>query len=297
MLSKLSDNSIGVIINMILLNVYIIANENVERNKMMLTQIQKLRNVFERFSQEISITWISNQDFFSEKQLSATELIKTQFIRLGHDLKYFRYRKFSTLKIFYYFIINFFTHTSIWMSRSTLRRFKRFVKVQKIVNYKHDLAIRMSANSSKEFFLVFEDDAIIQDFDIFASEILNLMTQKNDIFVNLANVIHIHDLCLDKLVTIKTESEVWFGNPVTNGLCAYFFNRSFATKLLNKRLQSELFEYLPCDYAFNELFMKLKYEDSKIYSKLYINPPVRHGSEDTFSDTSVSSIFFNKPIK
>lgn len=282
---------------MSLLNVYIIANENVERNHMMIVQIEKLRKVFERLRQDISFTWISNQDFFPEKQVSNTELIKTQFIRLGHDLKFFKYRKFSLVKIIYYLIDNFFKQTSIWMSRSALRRFKRFVKVQKIVNYKHDLAMRMTANSSEEFSLVLEDDAIIQDFDIFASEILNLMNQKTDLFVNLANVIHIHDLCLDKLVTMKTESEVWFSNPVTNGLCAYFFNRSFATKLLNKRLQSDLLEYLPCDYALNELFMKLKYEDSKFYSKLYINPPVRHGSEDTFSDTSVSSIFFNKPIK
>jgi GR25 family glycosyltransferase involved in LPS biosynthesis len=157
----------------------------------------------------------------------------------------------------------------------------------------------MISNSNVDNALVFEDDAVISDVKQFVAEINKLSEVKVDKFINLVNVVSIENLCVNKLITERISSELYLGKPITNGLCAYFLNRSFASSMLNERLMNKNFDYLPCDFAFNELFLRLssykKISESSFYSKLYLNPLVEHGSQSLFKDNSVSSILNDKP--
>jgi hypothetical protein len=282
-----------------MLDIYVIHNQDLSRQDLIINQLKTLKSEFQKMQEEINIIWVGNQEFISLKPVSLKILLKSQIIRIVHTYNFSKYRRFPFITIVYNLIFDTFRQITIWLKPKRITKMRYFMKIQKIVNYKHDLVLRMISNSNVDNALVFEDDAVISDVKQFVAEINKLSEVKVDKFINLVNVVSIENLCVNKLITERISSELYLGKPITNGLCAYFLNRSFASSMLNERLMNKNFDYLPCDFAFNELFLRLssykKISESSFYSKLYLNPLVEHGSQSLFKDNSVSSILNDKP--
>jgi hypothetical protein len=283
-----------------MIDVYIITNEDLDRQELMKNQINNLKLEFRKLAKDVNIFWIRSQDFISLEPISVRLLFKTQIIRMVHDYNFSRYREFSKTLIIHNLMFEIARQIVIWFKPHRIKKIKYFMKIQKIVNYKHDFVLRMIANSHVENALVLEDDAIFCDLNQFVNELTNLSEIHSDKFVNLANVVTIENLCINKLITERRSSELYLKKPITNGLCAYFINRRFASSMLKERLTNNNFDYLPCDFAFNELFLRLysskNSSQSPFYSKIYKIPLVEHGSQSLFLDKSVSSILNDEPI-
>lgn len=276
-----------------MIGICVVHNNDIVRNSSIKLQLDQLTKIFKERNILLEINWIGNQDFFKNLNFNSLDIVKIEIRRILHEYKYTRYRKISIFVNFYNRLKSIFRILFMLLDSGKNKKLKSYLETQAKVLYKHDLAIKIMGNSELSDFILFEDDALIRDYKEIASEIMRLIDYPGPKFVNLSNVCKIEDLCIENIILEETENEILLSRPTTNGLCAYYMDYQMAALIIEEREKSQIFRFLPCDYAINEIFIniwKKTHSRSLVWSKLYKVPPVNHGSKDIFMENSVSSI-------
>ncbi len=276
-----------------MIGICVVHNNDIVRNSSIKLQLDQLTKIFKEKNILLEINWIGNQDFFKNLNFNSLDIVKIEIRRILHEYKYTRYRKISIFVNFYNILKSIFRILFMLLDSGKNKKLKSYLETQAKVLYKHDLAIKIMGNSELSDFILFEDDALIRDYKEIASEIMRLIDYPGPKFVNLSNVCKIEDLCIENIILEESESEILLSRPTTNGLCAYYMDYQMAALIIEEREKNQIFRFLPCDYALNEIFIniwKKTHSRSLVWSKLYKDPPVKHGSKDIFIKNSVSSI-------
>ncbi len=156
------------------------------------------------------------------------------------------------------------------------------------ITKKHLALVRLFLESSNDFLVIFESDAIFGPVEEFAKKISFLIktnTNNDPCWVRLSTGFDMRHLEVKSFPTeesLAIEAELLgfqaYVKPTTNTSCCYMINRKMAEKIVNQfNTKWTSISMEPIDFFYNRALAKIaKYES--VLSADFISPPIIHGS-------------------
>lgn len=244
---------------------YVIHNKSEHRR----LNVENLVQSLQKLGLEVGEVWWQPTDNFGRRRFAYLT---------GHfrtSLRYYKYRKnilkikFNLIDLSFYILQTLRSASYLYFNQSALSHASTVSKVSS----KHLLAWKIAINSDADFFIFFEDDAVVQG---------DIMTTLKKAFLNNSNAyIDLAGGFDEKIIAPNREiSSIEDGNYVYNGLvtntaCAYAINRALLTDFLTLLDSGFSVFSEPIDFLLNTL------GNCSSRSVVTIRPvvkPVIHGS-------------------
>ena len=266
----------------------LIHNNDEKRNKIILASIKKLKNYL---SQNFLVDFTSI-GFQKKLTLSSSfiSFLREIYFLLFHEKNWNQYRLLQQNTLIHnirhikYIIFKYLKNKS-----SFIQRRKKITAIEINLTDKHIRLLDRFIESGKDYLIVLEDDAILNE-DSF-TKILNVLNlsikhfENNYFCVDLAGGPSFSELKLDNIIIKRSEDIIYLKKPIINTLCACIFNRNLVIDIKEKLLLSPFYRFMQADHMINALLFKLHNIDNSTY--IHFDPPaIEHGSFSGKSGTS-----------
>lgn len=246
----------------------LIHNNNVCRNSYIRPQLTKLSVAMSDF--DVKMVEISFQGVVEPH---------SYLMALARDLIYFNLSRkwhFYRLLSCFSFLLKFIYFLKCSVNKyivcgKALKSWMRKSAIEVAVTEKHTHAWSNFLNTSADWFICFEDDAIFKDDSIHNLEIIlkKIEDIQKPIYIDLAGGLNLEELKVDNLLNYKDDFFRYYKKPVTNTACVYMMNRALAYKFHALLTTKPWLRLIGIDWLINNLFIFIESETSNHSSEIY----------------------------
>jgi hypothetical protein len=238
---------------------------------------EKIRDKYKCFRSNFGFQPKLDSDKFWRSFLARYFLMKVQikwnnYIELNFVLQFMESIKIFSLMVYKFFFNN--------------KEVRKYTEIERYIAAKHIRSWSHFLESNANYLIVFEDDIIFKKNSI--DKTLKILDKADSyhnqlpLYIDLAGGFSDEDIGIKSLIIQSQNGYSHFSRPVTNTVCGYLINRSFAKILIRHiNLDSKL-SFLPIDWCINKIFIDLE-KRSEFITCFHASPTIYiHGSMNRY---------------